>query len=88
MADEQGCDSRISANGGVLLPGLVDAHTHPVFAGDRVHEFAMKLAGATYMEVVYDFFTFLLLYYTFEFSFFFLAGINSVSKFALLQNFS
>ncbi|XP_077083879.1 putative imidazolonepropionase isoform X2 [Siphateles boraxobius] len=34
-----------------VLPGLVDAHTHPVWAGDRVHEFAMKLAGASYMEV-------------------------------------
>ena len=32
-------------------PGLVDGHTHPVWAGDRVHEFAMKLAGASYMEV-------------------------------------
>lgn len=35
-----------------ILPGFVDAHTHPVFAGDRVHEFAMKLAGATYMDVM------------------------------------
>ena len=41
----------ISAEGGAVLPGLVDGHTHPVWAGDRVHEFAMKLAGATYMEV-------------------------------------
>ena len=35
----------------LLPPGLVDGHTHPVWAGDRVHEFAMKLAGASYMEV-------------------------------------
>ena len=35
----------------VKLSGLIDGHTHPVWAGDRVHEFAMKLAGATYMEV-------------------------------------
>merc|ERR1719454_2659099 len=41
----------VSAGGGAVLPGLVDGHTHPVWAGDRVHEFAMKLAGATYMEV-------------------------------------
>jgi imidazolonepropionase len=34
-----------------ILPGLVDGHTHPVWAGDRVHEFAMKLAGATYMDI-------------------------------------
>lgn len=33
------------------LAGFVDAHTHPVWAGDRVHEFAMKLAGATYMDI-------------------------------------
>lgn len=41
----------IDARGCSIIPGLVDAHTHPVWAGDRVHEFAMKLAGATYMEV-------------------------------------
>ena len=41
----------IDAGGAAVLPGLVDGHTHPVWAGDRVHEFAMKLAGATYMEV-------------------------------------
>lgn len=41
----------INAKGMCLLPGFVDAHTHPVWAGDRVHEFAMKLAGATYMDV-------------------------------------
>lgn len=35
----------------VVLPGFVDAHTHPVWCGNRVNEFAMKLAGATYMEV-------------------------------------
>ncbi|KAK3101029.1 hypothetical protein FSP39_000365 [Pinctada imbricata] len=41
----------IDARGKSIVPGLVDAHTHPVWVGDRVHEFAMKLAGATYMEV-------------------------------------
>ena len=33
----------VEAKGGVVVPGLVDAHTHPVWAGDRVHEFAMKV---------------------------------------------
>uniref|UniRef100_A0A6J0VKD4 Probable imidazolonepropionase n=1 Tax=Pogona vitticeps TaxID=103695 RepID=A0A6J0VKD4_9SAUR len=41
----------IDCSGKCILPGLVDAHTHPVWAGDRVHEFAMKLAGASYMEI-------------------------------------
>ncbi|PIC41871.1 hypothetical protein B9Z55_009141 [Caenorhabditis nigoni] len=41
----------LDSNGGIAIPGFVDGHSHPVFAGDRVHEFAMKLAGATYMEV-------------------------------------
>ncbi|XP_075716228.1 putative imidazolonepropionase [Rhinoderma darwinii] len=41
----------IDCSGKCVLPGFIDAHTHPVWAGDRVHEFAMKLAGATYMDV-------------------------------------
>ncbi|GMS88710.1 hypothetical protein PENTCL1PPCAC_10885 [Pristionchus entomophagus] len=41
----------VDGKGGCALPSFVDGHTHPVFAGDRVHEFAMKLAGATYNEV-------------------------------------
>lgn len=44
-------DDVIDATGKCVMPGLVDAHTHSVWAGDRVHEFAMKLAGATYMDV-------------------------------------
>ncbi|MFH4983697.1 hypothetical protein AB6A40_010406 [Gnathostoma spinigerum] len=50
-ADRMGCETRMNADGGVLMPGFVDAHSHPVFAGDRVHEFAMKLAGVTYSEI-------------------------------------
>lgn len=41
----------MDGSGKCVLPGLVDGHTHPVWSGDRVHEFAMKLAGATYMDV-------------------------------------
>lgn len=35
----------------VVLPGFVDAHTHPVFAGTRVDEFAQRTAGATYEDI-------------------------------------
>ncbi len=34
-----------------VVPGFVDAHTHVVFAGDRSHEHAMRLAGADYAEI-------------------------------------
>ncbi|XP_062405293.1 probable imidazolonepropionase isoform X3 [Sardina pilchardus] len=44
-------ESVLDVSGLCVIPGLVDAHTHPVWAGDRVHEFSMKLAGASYMEV-------------------------------------
>lgn len=44
-------DSIIDASGKCVLPGLIDGHTHPVWAGDRVDEFAMKVAGASYMEI-------------------------------------
>ena len=41
----------IDATGKSVIPGLVDAHTHPVWSGDRTHEFGMKLNGATYMDI-------------------------------------
>lgn len=34
-----------------ITPGLVDCHTHLVYAGDRAAEFEMRLAGATYEEI-------------------------------------
>ncbi len=37
--------------GGLLTAGLVDAHTHPVYAGSRMAEVAMRTAGASYLEI-------------------------------------
>src|ERR1700687_469320 len=41
----------IDAGGRVVLPGFVDAHTHPVFAGSRANEFEERAGGATYQEI-------------------------------------
>jgi imidazolonepropionase len=35
----------------ICLPGFVDAHAHPVFAGTRAGEFEQRAAGATYQEI-------------------------------------
>jgi imidazolonepropionase len=43
---------RIDARGGVVLPGLVDPHTHLLFGGSRHEEFAVRLAGADYLEIL------------------------------------
>ncbi|OCA90779.1 imidazolonepropionase [Bacillus sp. FJAT-27225] len=42
----------IDASGMIVLPGLVDPHTHLVHAGTREDEFRMRLDGATYMEIM------------------------------------
>src|ERR1700730_2446159 len=34
-----------------ITPGLIDCHTHLVYAGDRAHEFELRLAGASYEEI-------------------------------------
>lgn len=40
--------TEIDARGGVVLPGLIDCHTHLVFAGDRSDELAARLRGERY----------------------------------------
>jgi imidazolonepropionase len=44
-------DRELDAAGGTIVPGFVDAHTHPVFAGTREDEFEMRTKGASYAEI-------------------------------------
>src|SRR5256886_3234692 len=39
------------ARGAWLLPGFVDCHTHLVYAGNRAHEFELRLKGASYEDI-------------------------------------
>lgn len=42
----------IDASGKIVMPGLVDCHTHLVHGGTREQEFNMRLNGSTYMEIM------------------------------------
>jgi imidazolonepropionase len=44
-------DEILEAHGGCVLPGFVDPHTHPVWAGSREDEFDRRLRGETYMDI-------------------------------------
>ena len=44
-------DNEIDLKGKVILPGLVECHTHTAFAGSRASEFRMKLNGTGYEEI-------------------------------------
>lgn len=48
---EQGEGAEVVGQGGVLTPGLVDCHTHLVYAGQRAGEFEQRLEGASYAEI-------------------------------------
>lgn len=45
-----GCDV-VDAGGGCVVPGLVDCHTHAVFAGSRESEFVQRIEGVSYVEI-------------------------------------
>ena len=41
----------VDADRRIVTPGFVDAHTHPVFAGNRAEEFEMRARGASYQQI-------------------------------------
>jgi imidazolonepropionase len=48
----ENADTAVDASGQAVVPGFVDSHTHALFAGDRSDEFAAKLRGKTYQEIL------------------------------------
>lgn len=51
VADDEPAIETVDAGGRVLMPGLIDCHTHVVYASNRMDEHARKLAGASYEEI-------------------------------------
>lgn len=43
--------AELDGGGALLTPGLIDCHTHLVYAGDRAREFEMRLQGASYEDI-------------------------------------
>jgi imidazolonepropionase len=42
----------VEGRGHVVMPGLVECHTHLVFGGNRAHEFQRKLQGESYLDIL------------------------------------
>jgi imidazolonepropionase len=47
----RGADDSFDCRGALVTPGLIDAHTHPVYAAPRLEEVARRAAGASYSEI-------------------------------------
>lgn len=45
-------DESIDLSGHIVIPGLIDCHTHLVYAGNRANEYAMKLSGKGYLDIL------------------------------------
>lgn len=45
-------ENMLDAAGRVVMPGFVEAHSHPIWAGDRAAEFEQRLEGRTYLEIL------------------------------------
>lgn len=52
FADVSNVDFVYNAKNLIAIPGLIDSHTHLVFGGSREHEFAKKIAGVPYLQIL------------------------------------
>src|ERR1700733_8027810 len=41
----------INVENRLITPGFIDCHTHLVYAGNRAHEFALRLEGVSYADI-------------------------------------
>jgi len=48
---EYAAEQVVDCKGGLVIPGLIDCHTHLCFGGWRANEFEMRLAGASYQQI-------------------------------------
>ncbi|MDX2247635.1 MAG: imidazolonepropionase [Bacteroidia bacterium] len=51
LAEREGISRQMISGDWVLLPGLIDAHTHICYAGSRVNDYALRVAGKSYLEI-------------------------------------
>jgi imidazolonepropionase len=51
LPDEYRGAERLDARGGLVVPGLVDCHTHLAFGGWRAEEFTQRIQGASYLDI-------------------------------------
>jgi imidazolonepropionase len=51
LPDEYRGAERFDAGGGLVIPGLVDCHTHLAFGGWRAEEFTQRIQGASYLDI-------------------------------------
>src|SRR4051812_20597078 len=51
LAEEYRSAERLDAGGRLVIPGLVDCHTHLAFAGWRAEEFVQRSLGASYLDI-------------------------------------
>ncbi|WP_041559341.1 imidazolonepropionase [Novosphingobium sp. PP1Y] len=51
LAPDFAADETVDCAGRWITPGLIDCHTHLVYAGNRAQEFELRLAGASYEEI-------------------------------------
>jgi len=51
LPDEYRSEERIDAKGGLVVPGLIDCHTHLAFAGWRADEIEARIRGRTYLDI-------------------------------------